>query len=218
MTPANLISMPHRSLEGPATQRMLEAVFPDRRHFAVHAPLPANALFADEGAANHNRMSAAHGRAGAEIFVYGRDGAERREARYPARQTKQACDAIARAHGLSNSQTAMVAQSHAAIDAGAFHNDVVSVSNETAMMLHEDAFEDWPAARDEIRRACASAEFEPVFMVAKSAELPLADAVSSYVFNSQLVSLPDGGMALILPAEVDETPSGARLCRRLHRE
>ena len=34
----------------------------------------------------------------------------------------------------------------------------------------------------------------------------LADAIKSYLFNAQLVTLPEGGMALILPEEARETP------------
>jgi succinylarginine dihydrolase len=35
-------------------------------------------------------------------------------------------------------------------------------------------------------------------------EVPLADAVSSYLFNAQLVTLPSGDMALILPTEAQD--------------
>jgi succinylarginine dihydrolase len=34
-----------------------------------------------------------------------------------------------------------------------------------------------------------------------SAQLPLAEAVRTYLFNSQLVSLPDHGIALVVPSE-----------------
>ena len=37
-------------------------------------------------------------------------------------------------------------------------------------------------------------------------QIPLAVAVETYLFNSQLVSLPGGGMALICPAECREHP------------
>jgi succinylarginine dihydrolase len=42
---------------------------------------------------------------------------------------------------------------------------------------------------------------------AKSDEVSLSEAVKSYLFNSQIVTLPEGGMALILPHEVEETPN-----------
>ena len=55
-TPANLFSNLHRSLEGPATTRILRAIFSDVSLFDVHDPLPASAALADEGAANHTRL------------------------------------------------------------------------------------------------------------------------------------------------------------------
>ena len=55
-TPANLTSQFHRSIEAPATTRVLRAIFADARHFAVHDPLPAAPQFGDEGAANHIRF------------------------------------------------------------------------------------------------------------------------------------------------------------------
>lgn len=35
----------------------------------------------------------------------------------------------------------------------------------------------------------------------------LSDAIKSYLFNAQLVTLPDGAMALILPTEARDTPA-----------
>src|SRR3546814_14150211 len=38
--------------------------------------------------------------------------------------------------------------------------------------------------------------------------VPLADAIKSYLFNAQLVTLPDRtGMALIIPTEAQDTPA-----------
>ena len=39
------------------------------------------------------------------------------------------------------------------------------------------------------------------------AEVPLADAIKSYLFNAQLVSTTDGAATLIVPEEARETPS-----------
>ena len=49
LTPANLVTMPHRSIEWPDTQRQLRLAFADPSHFAVHGPVPP--CFGDEGAA-----------------------------------------------------------------------------------------------------------------------------------------------------------------------
>jgi len=214
-TPANLVTALHRSIEGPQTQRALERIFPDAALFAVHAPLPPQAHFADEGAANHVRLCAEHGAPGVEIFVHGRDAFETWQARFPARQTLQACEAITRRHGLDPARTVHVRQSRRAIEAGAFHNDVVCVGNGPVLFFHEHAFEDKAAALDAIRRA-ADGLFEPVFVEVPDSEVPLDDAITSYLFNSQLLTWPDQDrQVLIAPKETEETASANAYCQRL---
>ncbi len=193
---ANLSSNLHRSIEAAQTHRQLGTVFADERHFALHAPLPAP--LGDEGAANHMRMGAHHGAPGLEIFVYG----ERQPGGFPARQHRAASEAIARRHGLAPERTHFARQSDEAIQAGAFHNDVVAVANETVLFAHEHAFEDKAALYSAIERAVPGATIVEV----PAESIGLADAVASYLFNSQLVTLPEGGMALILPSEARDTP------------
>lgn len=194
LTVANLVTMPHRSQEWPHTLAQLELAFADRRHFVVHGPVPA--AFGDEGAANHMRLAASHADAGTEVFVYGlnRGGA------FPARQHPMASQAVARAHGVRDAVFA--AQSSTAIQAGAFHNDVVAVANETVLFAHELAFDD----KAPMLAALAARVPGFVCVEAAAADVPLADAIASYVFNAALVSVADG-MALILPVEAQETPS-----------
>ena len=212
-TPANLTAMPHRALEDRQTQRTLSMIFADEAHFKVHAPLAHTPLLGDEGAANHNRLCASHADAGVELFVYGRDALQSKEAqakttlKFPGRQTRQASEAAARLHGLTAANSVFHPQSAAAINAGAFHNDVVCVSNETVLFFHEYAFDD-PGALEKIMAEKAKAfGFTPQFIMAPADEVPLDDVISSYLFNSQFVTLPAGGMALILPTQVEETTS-----------
>ncbi|HEX8058576.1 MAG TPA: N-succinylarginine dihydrolase [Novosphingobium sp.] len=190
LTGANLVTMPHRSHEWPGTLAQLRLAFANSRHFAVHAPVPPP--FGDEGAANHMRLCAGHGAPGIEVFVYGEAGGP-----FPARQHREASAAVARLHGLDPARTVFAQQSPAAIAAGAFHNDVVAVANERVLFTHEQAFAD-PAALYETLRAKLP-EVEIVEVPASA--VSLADAISSYLFNAQLVTLPEGGMALILPTE-----------------
>jgi succinylarginine dihydrolase len=217
-TPANLLTQFHRSLEPQTTTRALRAIFADERCFAHHPPLPASDVFADEGAANHMRLGPGYGRSGIEIFVYGRSalnpaGATGAAAhggpqRFPARQTREASEAIARLHGLDVARTLVLRQNPAAIDAGAFHNDVVAVGNLDVLLIHEAAFADGPAAIDEIRRAHASRceAGLTVLQIGGQDDLSLADAVASYLFNSQLVRLPDASTSLIAPVECRDHP------------
>lgn len=205
-TPANLISQFHRSLEPPTTARLLKAIFPESAGcFVHHPPLPCANHLSDEGAANHTRLARHHGEAGVEIFVYGRrafDGADAGPRKFPARQTLEACAAIARNHQLDPKRVIFLRQSPAAIDAGAFHNDVVSVGNENVLLYHQAAYADSDAWR---KIGDANPQMKGVVLPA--AQMPLADAVSSYVFNSQLVTLPDGTMSLIAPSECMDYPS-----------
>ena len=196
LTVANLRTMAHRSHEWPETLAQLRLAFRDQRFFAVHGPVPPT--FGDEGAANHMRLGTEHGAGGVEVFVYGRRGGA-----YPVRQHEEASRAIARNHGLDPQRTLFVCQAEAAIAAGAFHNDVVAVANETVLFAHEQAFEDRAAFHAELRQRLPEVEIVEV----PASAVSLEDAIRSYLFNAQLVTLPEGGMALILPEEARETPS-----------
>ena len=195
LTVANLKTMAHRSHEWPGTLAQLRLAFAGPG-FQVHDPVPA--AFGDEGAANHMRLTPSHGEPGVELFVYGVGGGA-----FPARQHVEASRAIARLHRLDPARTVFVEQSEEAIAAGAFHNDVVAVANERVLFAHEQAFADRGAVIDDCERLVRGFELVEV----AAADVPLEDAISSYLFNAQLVTPPDGEMTLVLPTEARETPS-----------
>ncbi|MES2290491.1 MAG: N-succinylarginine dihydrolase [Pseudomonadota bacterium] len=190
LTPANLLTMAHRAHEWPGTIAQLRLAF---AHDAFHVHEPVPAPFGDEGAANHMRLCAHHGAPGVEVFVYGVRGG-----RFPARQHVEASKAVARLHGVST--PLFVEQSEEAIAAGAFHNDVVAVANENVLFAHERAFQDRDGFYADLRRQLPEVEIVEV----PDSLVSLADAIQSYLFNAQLVTLPGGGMALILPTEARE--------------
>lgn len=192
LTVANLSTMAHRSIEHTETYRQLAIAFADTRHFAVHAAVPPK--FGDEGAANFMRLCPSHGEKGVEVFIYGED----RQGRFPSRQDRRASQAVARLNGVSDA--IFWPQSDAAIQAGAFHNDVVAVANERVLFAHEQAFEDKEAFYVELRRRLPEVEI----VEAPASAVSLEDAIGSYLFNSQLVTLPSGEMVLILPKESEE--------------
>lgn len=196
LTPANLVTMPHRSQEWPDTARQLALAFADKAHFTLHGPVPP--CFGDEGAANHMRMGLRHDAPGIELFVYGRSGGA-----FPARQHEQASRAIARLHGLDPAQVLFIEQSPDAIAAGAFHNDVVAVANERVLFTHEQAFADPQGTYAAIRDRLPEAEI----VVVPASAVSLEQAISSYLFNGQLLTLPGGEMALVIPMEAWETPA-----------
>ena len=200
-TPANLHTNLHRSLEHEQTRRALEALFPAPDRFAVHDALPAVGHLADEGAANHVRLCRDHGEPGVNLLVWGRDAFQPWDGPYPARQTRQASEAIGRRHQANGVVPAQ--QGRAAIAGGTFHNDVVCVGALDTLFHHELAFEDTARTRRDIRDAAKG--FEPIFVEVSDADLPLADAISSYLFNSMLIRVSgEDRLTLICPVETRE--------------
>ncbi len=196
LTVANLVTMPHRSHEWSQTLKQLRVAFSDQNAFTVHSPIPPP--FGDEGAANHMRLCQSHDSPGVEIFVHGPTTTS-----FPARQHLEASKAIARLHRLDPARTLFVMQSEEAIAAGAFHNDVVAVANEHLLFTHEQAFAQKDRFYAQLREAMPSVQIIEV----PASAVSLADAIRSYLFNAQLVTIPEGGMALILPTEARDIPA-----------
>ncbi len=205
-TAANLHSLFHRSLESRPTAAMLRAIFAEDSVFAHHRPLPPR--LPDEGAANHIRLAPSHGSRGLEIFVYGRAGpGQPGPHQFEARQSRDASENIAQVHGLNTSDTLLIQQNPDAIDAGVFHNDVVAVGNQNVLLFHQSAFVDTPGVIDSIRRwfdAHHAGPFHPIEV--KEDQVPLPDAVSTYLLNSQLIGDASSGMSLIAPTEAQTHP------------
>ncbi|MFC1835973.1 N-succinylarginine dihydrolase [Thermodesulfobacteriota bacterium] len=218
-TPANLVSQFHRSLEADFTGQILKAVFPDQSAFAHHEPLRAGIHFSDEGAANHSRFCTDYSHTGVEMFVYGRRSFSRDvhvPDRFPARQTLEASTAVARLHGLDRGRTVFVRQSPEVIDAGVFHNDVVAVGNKHVLFFHSLAFSEWASSRKELETKYQQATGEKLVSIeVDQNEVSIEEAVDSYLFNSQLVTLPDETMCLIAPVESLENAGIANVMERI---
>lgn len=208
-TAANLNCKLHRSIEHATTSRVLAAMFAEPRHFAHHPALPGVCQFGDEGAANHTRLCRDYGSKGVELFVYGRSAFDQRlpaPQRYPARQTLEASQAVARLHGLDERALVYAQQNPTVVDQGVFHNDVIAVGNGELLLYHEDAFLDSPrviaelAAKLERLGACLQPLCVPRHV------LSVEDAVTSYLFNSQLLTDREGRMLLLVPEECRRNP------------
>lgn len=199
LTVANLNNKFHRASEAPTTENLLHAIFRDQRYFSVHGALPQVAMFGDEGAANHNRLGGEYGDPSVQLFVYGREEAKAGlvPARYPARQTLEASEAIVRVNQVRPEQVVYAQQNPAVIDQGVFHNDVIAVSNRQVLFCHEHAFLHQQALYATLRQKV------PDFMALEvpANRVSVADAVATYLFNSQLLSRDDGRMLLVLPEE-----------------
>jgi succinylarginine dihydrolase len=205
-TPANLRQMFHRAIEAETTTRVLRAIFPEGTgRFVVHDPLPGGEQLADEGAANHTRLATSRG--SVHVFGWGRrawesaDAAPSAPQRFPARQTREASEAIARLHALDPARCRFPQQDPVGIDAGAFHTDVLAVGNERFFMLHELAFVAKEAFLADLRATLG----EELFVVeATTRDLPAASAIGAYPFNSQVVTRDDGSMCIVAPEDSRE--------------
>lgn len=212
LTPANLSTMLHRSIEHTQTERALSAAFPFAK---VHSALSSQSYFSDEGAANHVRLCSERGAQGVELFVYGRDALKLQKSTFPARQTLQASESIVRLHGLNEKHTVYAMQSQTAIDAGAFHNDVVCVGALDTIFYHQEAFHDTNSLKADIIRA-SKGLFTPNFVEVPRDAVPIADAIKAYLFNSMLVKrLGQDRLTLIAPLETKENPATFAYCNAL---
>ncbi|GAB3266516.1 N-succinylarginine dihydrolase [Chitinimonas naiadis] len=203
-TPANLNNKFHRSIEHPTTGRILRAMFSDERHFAHHPALPAQMHFGDEGAANHTRFCAEYDQPGVEFFVFGQAAFDQRypkPSKFPARQTLEASQAIARLHGLRDELVVYAQQDPDTIDLGVFHNDVISVGNRNVLFHHEKSFVDQAKVLAELNSKLAAVGGHFVGIEVPEAEVSVEEAVKSYLFNSQLLSKADGKLIIVVPEE-----------------
>lgn len=205
--PANLISKLHRSIEPPMTSHILRLIFPNPTYFVHHDPLPAHPLLGDEGAANHTRFCNHFGQPGFQLFVYGlSDTTERKTMRFTPRQTLSASQAIARLHRLKPEATLFAQQNPEAIDAGVFHNDVISVGNQNVFFFHEKAFVNSDQIIQQLQEAFLKTCKIPLILIqVKNSAVSLQEAVKTYLFNSQLITLPDQTMALVAPTECQKS-------------
>lgn len=221
LTPANLATYFHRSIERETTTRILQAIFKNPVFFAHHMPLPASEIFRDEGSANHIRFCRRHEGPGVHLFSFGEimkrtPFPTQKPRKYPARQTKEASEALARLHGLYPGHAVFAHQHPEAIDRGVFHNDVISTGNQNFFLVHEKAFWSQPEVLAELRaKVRAVCDTELNIVEVKETEIPLDDAISSYFFNSLILSLHDGSMTLIAPSTCQVNEKVARFIKNL---
>lgn len=207
-TPANLCSMFHRTLEHQSSYQILKAVFSDPNHFVHHQALPGHVRFGDEGAANHTRFCVHYGDAGVQLFVYGQNQFSNDQIaprKYPARQTFEACQAISRLHLLNEQKVIYAQQNPVVIDQGVFHNDVIAVGNRNLLFCHKQAWLNQEKVYQDIRSALSNVPFHLIEVSDK--DISVQQAVSTYLFNSQILSLDDDNMMLIVPSECQQEPA-----------
>ena len=206
LTPANLQQMFHRAIEADTTHAVLRAIFADPAHFAVHAPLPGGGQLADEGAANHTRLFV-EGRPAVHLFAWGREAWGRPRDPGTSRPGRRARPAR-RSRAVHRPGEARWPSSPSRIRWASTAGPSTPTCSRWATATSSCSTS---APSASTRRCCSGSAtlLGPGFRwaVASEAELPLEDAVRSYAFNSQLLTLPDGTMAIVAPDEARETPS-----------
>lgn len=221
LTPANLASKFHRAIENPFTYKLFKIIFADPNYFVVHPPLMNVRQYYDEGSANHTRFCKTEGSLGLHLFVYGFSSFKEHAlvpTIFPPRQSLEASQAIARRHQLLHEHVIYAQQNPRAIDSGVFHNDVISVGNDSLFLYHEDSFVSTDLIIEQLQKY-ASDIFNQKLTEIKitNQELSLADAVSTYLFNSQIVTLPDNTMLLIAPKQCQDNPKTRALLEELQK-
>ena len=207
VTPANLVSHFHRSVESHFGQKLMQNIFHNHNLFSIHNDLQHVTSMGDEGAANHMRVCDNHSKVAFNIFVYG-NSHERTitPTKFPARQSLLASQAIARSHGLDGGKVFYFMQNPDVIDQGVFHNDVIAMNTTSLMVVHEEAF--IPEHQQAMRDLFAKHPHWRLREI-RSQELSVADAVKTYLFNSELLELPGGIFTLVAPSEC-ENHAGVR--------
>lgn len=210
-TPANLVSNFHRSLESDTTAKILKRIFSNPVFFEHHAPLPSSSLFSDEGAANQIRFCKHYNGPGVQLFVYGikhhdESYSKKVPEKFPARQSFEASQSIARLHSLYPDHYVMAQQLPEAIDKGVFHNDLVSTGNQNVFLFHEKAFLDQEKVlselQEKVQKVC---DCDLILLPVLESEISLEESLKTFFFNSQIVTLPDNSMAIILPVECQKS-------------
>lgn len=207
---ANLNASLHRSIEPAQTEIDLTNLL--QSTVQVQPAIPGGAAMRDEGAANHMRLGLGDG-PGLHLFVYGDDLPL--PAKHWPRQTRFACQAIARRHQLIRENTFLLKQHPIAIDAGAFHNDVVAMSHGNVWIHHEFAYHDDGTIEEIENRSRQMLGKDLIRIEVPESELPMDQAVQSYLFNSQIIAAvsPDAAPVVICPIQVQQNSAANSLIR-----
>ncbi|MCY2983790.1 MAG: N-succinylarginine dihydrolase [Planctomycetota bacterium] len=217
LVPSNLCSNLHRGQEAAERRDQLRQMFREVPNCDVHEPLPSVWALRDEGAANHMRLCGPDGQKAIHLFVYGQSD-ESMSAKFFSRQSEQAARSVARRMSLRDDDCVFVQQTAQAIDAGVFHNDVIAMSNGGVMIYHELAFENSDSTIECINQKFERKTGANLFCRSvNDSELPIAEAVRSYLFNSQLISVENenagGDMELICPTNCCDSSAVSNLLR-----
>ncbi len=203
-TIANMKSQLHRSIESNCNVRVFKKIFSNQRYFKVHGFLKVKDAW-DEGAANHMRLFQGDADAGLNIFVYGKSD---NKSVYQARQSRLASEKIINNHKISRGHSCLIQQNPMAIDGGVFHNDVIATSHKNVLLYHSDAWLDSAKIIGCVTKYFENKNNVKAYMIeVKRSDMNIDQAVQSYLFNSQIVSVNHEQMILIADKRCEKMES-----------
>lgn len=226
VTPSNMVTNVARAIDSRCTDIVMRWLLPEEIA-CHHAPLPPSMQLSDEGAANAMRFCRSPGEPGVTTFVFGRTtkltpaGVRKQWGTevpmvHEARHAYDASEAIARQHGLRPDAVSFIRQNPRAIDGGAFHNDVIATSHENILLFHSDAFVNADQGVSQLRtvveRVC---QVELVAIEISAEDLSVEQAVKTYLFNSQIVTVPSGRMVMLVTEQCVQDPQACAVLKRL---
>lgn len=224
---ANLAASLHRGQECVERLTQLVDLFRYSNFMEIVAGIPGLTPLRDEGAANIMRLWNAHNHQGIYVFVYGDGGRDTIEADgastllrsatlHPSRQTLLASRLVSNLLRIHDTRIHFVQQHSDAIDAGVFHNDVIATSHENFLLVHSRAFHNQPLELERISDAFLRQNGEALrILEIEESELALEEAVKTYLFNSQIVTLSDGHWMMLCPMECQQSESVQKMLRRI---
>lgn len=217
MSIANLATHAHRRMEAQETYELFKIIFPTPK-FCVHPPLMSEGIMRDEGAANHMRLWSPKSQWALQVFVYGETlnypNEEDSTGQNPVRQTMEASREVAFQNGLAVDRTGYIQQNPEAIEAGVFHNDVIATSHEDILIVHEQAYVNTDEVIEKLKARFKRVTLNTLQVIkVTEQQLSLSEAVESYVFNSQIVTRPDGGMLMIAPVQCQQGRAHDVICQ-----
>jgi succinylarginine dihydrolase len=90
------------------------------------------------------------------------------------------------------------------------------VGNQNVFLYHEKAFLSSQLVLDELQKKVLEFCHTPLILIpVPESKVPLQEAVKSYLFNSQLVTMPDGSMNILAPSECLEIASVQKMLREI---
>ena len=173
-----------------------------RRPGALRGPRPGAAVLRRRRRGEPHAADAGARRARPRDFRLRRGGGP-----FPARQHEQASRVVARRHALDPERTVFVEQSPSG-DRRRGVSQRRRRGRQRAGAVRARAGLRRPGRRLRSRSARNCPRLEIVTVPASA--VSLAEAVRSYLFNAQLVTLPAGEMALVVPSEARDSAAGPR--------